>query len=92
MTRDGEDIFEYPLSNTIDPGISWWVFPGMVSEIEEREAATFGGYTWKEWKGLEHQEKVDGVAYFRIRRQIDMHQQDAQYQESERQRRRAQRK
>jgi hypothetical protein len=59
-----------------------------VPQIEEREAARFSGYTWKEWQGLAYDEGVDCVAYFRIRRRIEMHQQDAQEKEIRRKTRR----
>jgi hypothetical protein len=49
-----------------------------VPPIEERESSRFSGYTWKEWQGLAYDERVDCVAYFRIRRRIEMHQADAQ--------------
>jgi len=41
---------------------------------------------------LPRHEQVDGVAYVRIRRYIEMHQQDAQDRETERRMRRAQAK
>lgn len=62
--------------------------PGVVPEVEEREAARFNGYNWKDWQQLPQDERVDGVAYFRIRRQIGMHEQDAQEKEISRKRRR----
>jgi hypothetical protein len=45
--------------------------------MEEREATLFCGYTWKEWRSLDYSERVYGVAYFRMRRIIAMHQEDA---------------
>lgn len=57
----------------------------MVPQIEEREAARFSGYTWAEWTVLPHGERVCGVAYFRARRLIEMHQHDAQERENQRQ-------
>ena len=80
----------HPL-RTLDTGITYGrLLPNVVPEVEEREAARFNGYNWKEWQELSRQERVDGVAYFRIRRFIEMHQQDAQDRDMERRTRRAQ--
>ena len=46
-------------------------------QIEEREACRFSGYNWREWQGLPYDERVASVAYFRVRRRIDMNQDDA---------------
>lgn len=89
MERYGDPITGHPLK-LLDTGITYRrILPGIVPEVEEREAAKFNGYTWKEWQELPSHERVDGVAYFRIRRQIEMHQQDAQDKESERRMRQA---
>ena len=78
----------YPL-RTIDTGITYSsVFPELIPEIEEREAARFNGYPWSQWKELVRGEKVSGVAYFRIRRAIDMNRDDAQERYIERKARR----
>lgn len=61
-------------------------------EIEEREAAVFCGYTWKEWKELAMPERVDGVAHFRIRRYVDLNVEDARGKEAEKQAKKAKRK
>ena len=58
--------------------------PDVVPEIEEREAARYNGYTWRDWQKLEREERVDGVAYFRIRHQIEIHQADAEAREIQR--------
>ena len=63
--------------------------PGIVSELEERGAASYNGYNWREWKALPLQERVDGVAYCRIRRAIESNQQDAVQKYQEMQRRKA---
>jgi hypothetical protein len=49
----------------------------MVSELEERDAARFNGYTWHDWRELFYADRADGVAYYRISRLIDMHREDA---------------
>ena len=51
--------------------------PGLVPEIEAREAAVFGLYTWRQWQQLDWQERVDGVAHFRVHRAIELHQNEA---------------
>lgn len=51
--------------------------PGLVPEIEEREAALFNGYRWNSWLRLPHDERVNGVAHLRLRHLIETHAQDA---------------
>lgn len=53
------------------------MLPGMVPEIEEREAARFGGVPWADWERLPRVDRIDGVAHFRLSRLIDLHQSDA---------------
>lgn len=52
------------------------IIPGIVPEAEEREAAKHNGYTWRNWLELEHQERVDGVAWFRLTRLLELHSQE----------------
>ena len=51
--------------------------PGMVPEIEERHAARFGGYRWREWLELPRSERINGVAAYRLDRLVEIHSQDA---------------
>ena len=53
-------------------------------QIEEREACRVSGYNWKEWQALPYDERVDGVAYFRVRRRIDMNEGEARDTEMQR--------
>ena len=56
MERYGEAITAYPLRR-LDTGITIRRgFGGLVPEVEEREAARFNGYSWKEWRDLPHEE------------------------------------
>jgi len=55
-----------------------------VPEVEEREAARFNGYTWRQWERLKRREQVDSVAYFRLTRLIDLHKDEAVAEEGER--------
>jgi len=48
-----------------------------VPEFEERRAAQFNGYTWRQWLELPYEERVDGIAYLRLEREIELHQEDA---------------
>lgn len=58
----------------VNPGISQRPrLGGLVAEVEERDAAQFGGYTWSEWMKLSYYEKVDGVAYHRVRKLMSLH-------------------
>lgn len=78
MERHGEPIDSVPV-RTLHTGITFrnGFPPGFVPELEEREAARYGGYTWFEWQKLPRRERVDGVAYFRIMKTIEQHQHDA---------------
>lgn len=62
------------------------MLPGLVPEIEEREASIFNGYTWREWIRLDYGERVDGTAHYRLHRLIALHQSDAEAQAIERER------
>ena len=53
------------------------MLPGMVPEIEEREAARFVGVPWAAWERLPRVDRADGVGHFRLSRLIDLHQSDA---------------
>lgn len=53
------------------------LIPGLVPEIEERDAARFGGDTWAEWRKLPYDERVTGIAYYRLSRLIEMHKEEA---------------
>jgi len=57
----------------------------MVPDVEVREAAHHNGYTWEAWQQLRYRERVYGLAYYRIRRLIEMNQHDAQERETKRQ-------
>lgn len=61
-----------------------------ISSFEEREAATFGLYTWSGWLRLKHEDRVFGVAYYRMHQLVEMHSSEAVDSESERQVRRNQ--
>ncbi len=51
--------------------------PGMVSEYEERHAAKWGGYRWHDWRALEREDRVHGVAHYRLDRLVENHSNDA---------------
>lgn len=63
---------------------------GLVPEVEEREAAIFNGYTWKEWlefdlldpEGRWH--RASGIAHYRAHHLIEMHTEEAVNDEIER--------
>lgn len=89
MTRNGEPISEWPLRRQLATGIAFDTpIPILVPEIEEREAAVFNGYTWREWCDLERDERIDGIAHHRLRRLIEQHVHDASVEHAERQRQR----
>lgn len=61
------------------------LLPELVSLVEEREAAIFCLYNWREWQGLTWEEQAEGVAHFRIHRAIELHQNEAVAREIKRQ-------
>ncbi len=78
VTRHGEPILDLLPSQTVNSGVSYnALIPGMVAEIEERDSSRFNGYTWAEWRKLSYDERVTGVAYYRLSRVIEMHKEDA---------------
>lgn len=78
---------------TLETGITYRRhLPFLVPEVEERDAARFNGYSWKEWLELPRYDRVDGLAYFRLRRILEMNVEDAQVKDQKRQQRRADRK
>jgi len=52
------------------------MIPGIVSELEERDAAKFSLIPWPDFKVMNRLEKADVIAYFRIRMEIDAHTND----------------
>lgn len=56
----------------------------MVPEVEERDSALFTGYNWREWIELPYEDRVDGVAYYRLKRLVDIWEQDAVSRETDR--------
>lgn len=46
---------------------------GYLSEYEEREAARFGLIPWHVWRRLPRDERVRGVAYYRLNHLIGLH-------------------
>lgn len=59
------------------------VLPGLVPEIESREACLFNGYKWREWLALERLDRAAGIAHYRTHRLIEMHGEDAVSRETE---------
>lgn len=47
--------------------------PGLLAEYEEREAALFGHYNWDQWSALPREQRLHGVAHFRLHNLIDAH-------------------
>lgn len=62
----------------------------LVPEYDEREAARFNGYTWKEWLEFDildaygRYNRAAGIAYHRVHQMIEAHKDDALNQEMER--------
>ena len=88
MAKDGEPIQEVPLSRALNTGISYQAtLPGLVSEVEEREAAIFNGYTWREWRDLDYFDRVRGAAHFRVHHLIQLHNAETEIKAAETRRR-----
>ena len=93
VEKDGEPISKHRPKNSVDTGIAYRPpMVGLISEMEERDSARFSGYEWKQWRELDYQQRVDGVAYYRLTRIISITQEDAVSTETERRSRRSGRK
>lgn len=78
VTRNGEAIETLPVRDTVTTGIDYAsLLPGLVPLYEEREAAVYGHYRWRDWQNLPAEERAAAVAHFRLHRLIDLHQHDA---------------
>ena len=78
-----------PLPGTVQTGISYAPeLPGLVPELEERDAARWCGYDWPAWGALAYDERARAVAYYRLSLVIDMHREDAKERELKRRTRR----
>lgn len=79
MTRNGEPIETVTVREVIQTGIEFdALLPGLVPLYEEREAATYGHYTWREWRTeLEPEERAAAVAQYRLHHLVTLHQNDA---------------
>jgi hypothetical protein len=96
VERNGEPIQSYPLNNQVSTGITWQTLvPGLVAELEEREAAISCGYTWKEWLSFDLRtfegriERASGIAHYRMHKLMEMHGEDAVSRETDRRQRMA---
>lgn len=74
------------MSSGLKTGIAFRsIAPGLlVPEIEEREAAVFAGYAWREWVEIDRKDRVDAVAHYRLHHLIERHSSDASYLDSKR--------
>lgn len=50
---------------------------GLITQLEEREAARFNNYSWSEWQALPYGEKVMAVAFTQVQHQIELLSNDA---------------
>ena len=72
------------LRRTIETGIKLKaIAPRLIPYYEEREAALFGGYRWIDWVALPYDERVLGVAHYRVHRLIEFHQAEAAAEDAE---------
>lgn len=69
---------DVPPTKAVQTGITYrTLLPGLVASVEERDAARHSGYTWNEWQDLDYRLRVDGVAYYRVTRQMEIHKEEA---------------
>jgi hypothetical protein len=88
VLRSGEPIENCPLSERIDTGITYGsLLPGMVPEFEERLACMENNYSWREWQKLSWHERGEAVAFYRLRKLVEMHQGEAVSQDMKRRQR-----
>ena len=86
--RHGQPIERLKTNHSVETGIR--IQPtattrlGVVPEYEEREAARFGLYRWVDWVRLPLQERVQGIAHYRMHALIDLHSGDAHAEHAER--------
>lgn len=74
----GEPIEWVPVRDVVETGIEMDpLLPGLVPLYEEREAAVYGHYNWREWRELEPQERAFAVAQYRMHHLIELHHGDA---------------
>ncbi len=86
-------ILRLPPRRGVETGIRYeGLLPGLVAEIEERDAAKDCGVSWIQYRDMEYAEQVKLVAYYRVSRIVDMHKDEAVNDASERKTRLAQMK
>ena len=78
VERHGYPITGQRLRRQVKTGITYRTYlPGLVPELEEREAALFCGYTMPEWAALPWQERARSLAHYRISHLIRLHAEEA---------------
>ena len=78
VRRNNRPIIEITPKNTINTGIDYGrLIRGIVPIYEEYDAMIEGGYNTIEWAALNYMDKVDAVAYRRLKRLIGLHENDA---------------
>lgn len=86
-------ILRIPPKRGVETGIRYeGLLPGLVAEIEERDAAKNCGVSWVDYRDMEYVEQVKLIAYYRVSRIVDMHKDEAVNDASERKSRLAQMK
>lgn len=58
---------------------------GLVPVYEEREAARWGVYRWIDWNALPYDDRVTGVAHYRVWRMIGLWEAEAGARHAEKQ-------
>jgi hypothetical protein len=77
VSKDGRPIAEARARHSIRTGITYGtLLTGAVPEYEEREAARFGLYRWRQWCRLGYWERVNGLVHYRLHRLIELHEND----------------
>ncbi len=86
MERNGIPIWEHPIRQSVETGITFGtISPEIVPEFEAREAAVFCHYRpGTEFEALSLEERARCVAQYRLHHMIENHTQDAISAEAER--------
>ena len=78
VERSGDSIRTASVRHRIQTGITFRApYPGIVPEMEEREAAMFASIRFLHWQKMTREERVDGVAHYRLHHLVEMHSEDA---------------
>lgn len=66
------------MKHAVGTGLSFGrLSPALVPLFEEMEAMRFAGYTERQWRDMDSEEKAFSVAHYRMHGMVEMHKEDA---------------